>query len=289
MKPLNNNIKKSLVAIVISASLFTTTTQAHEDQSHKDNSCEVNLDAGFSIDKNKIQFLEKEVQTNSDGEEFNPVIYTIIDDNKLIVKGESIDLNKDQKALVSEYSKSIRQLVPEIREVALEGVDLALEGVNMAFNGLLGEDSGVSSDLTSDIEVLRDDISQRFTIEHGFTVGVEGENGDDLLGKDIEESIEKVVEKTIKNSMGTILVAVGKELMFSGDTDAFETKMEAFGENIENEMEARAEKIEVKAQSLCLSVVEIDELETQLQNNIEALEDINVITVDVDSNDDAEI
>ncbi len=55
--------------------------------------------------------------------------------------------------------------------------------------------------------------------------------------------------------------------------------MESFGENIEHEMESRAEKIELKAESLCLKVVELDRIEEQLKASVGSLENINVITV----------
>jgi hypothetical protein len=281
MKSSNTNFKKSLVAIVIAAGLFTATSQAHEN-----NSCNVELDAGFSIDKKNIKFLEKEAQENSDGETFNRVLYTITNDNQLIIDNEIINLDSDQKELVSEYASNIRELIPEVREVALEGVDLAVEGVNLAFNGLLGEDNDVASDLTSDLEELRGEVGRKFTAEHGFTIGVEGNNTDDLIGEEMEERIEAAVEKAVKNAMGTILMAVGKEMMFSDNSDAFADRMESFGDNMEKEMKGRADKIEAKAQSLCYSIIEIDKIETQLQNNIEALEDINVLTVELEESDE---
>ena len=273
MKSSQNMFKKSMVALVISAGMYTATSQAHEH-----NSCNVNLEAGFSVNESKIQFLEKESYENSDGKEINRVIYTITNDNSLIVSDKNIELTKEQKILVKQYATHIRKLIPEVRTVALEGVELALEGVNVVFNGLLGEDNSISADLTSDLIEIRDEVKERFTIKHGFTVGIDGKNGENLIESEIEERIKLAVDKAIKNSMGAILMAVGKEMMSSDNTDSFEDKMERFGENMEHEMEARAEVIEKKAESLCLAVVEIDKIETQLQNTIEALEDINVLT-----------
>jgi len=74
------------------------------------------------------------------------------------------------------------------------------------------------------------------------------------------------------------MMAVGKEMMTSGgDGNTFETRMESFGENIEQEMESRAEKIKFKANELCLAAVNIDKLEEQLKASIEPLEKIDVL------------
>jgi len=50
------------------------------------------------------------------------------------------------------------------------------------------------------------------------------------------------------------MILIGQEILFSDEgVDTFETKMERFGEKIENEIETRAA-------TLCNVVVKIDEL-----------------------------
>ncbi|MGB0937669.1 MAG: DUF2884 family protein [Colwellia sp.] len=273
-------LKKSSLALIIGASLFATAAQAHNE-----NSCNVELEAGISIDKYSIKFLEKKGTENSEGDTSHKTLYSIENDQQLIVNNETVTLNAEQQKLISEYAKSIRSIVPEIKSVAIEGVDLAVDGVDLAFKALLGEDSGISSDLAKDLEELRYEIDNNFTEENGFTIGVEGSNSTDIISNELEGRIESAIEKAVKNSMGTILVAMGKEMMFSGDSDAFEQRMENFGENIESEMEARSQHIEAKAEELCYSIADIDTLEDQIQNSIDELKRINVISVEVDVTD----
>jgi hypothetical protein len=273
-------LKKSRLALIIGASLFTTAAQAHSE-----NSCDLELEAGLSIDKKTIKFLEKEGTKNSKDETSHKTLYSIENDQQLIVNNETVSLNSEQQKLLNEYARSIRSIIPEIKSVAIEGIDLAVDGVDLAFKALLGEDSGISSDLASDLEELRYEIDNSFTEENGFTIGVEGSNSSEFIDHEMEERIESAIEKAIKNSMGTILMAMGKEMMFSGDSDAFEERMENFGENIEKEMEIRSKHIEAKAEELCYSIADIDELENQLQNNIDELKRINVISVEVDEID----
>jgi len=263
-KAIFTELPKTLIALTLISVFVSKTLYAHE-------SCDVDLEAGLTINESKLEFFESENN--------NQVLYAIDNNHNLTVRGEDVSLNAEQQDLVEQYSTSIRAMVPQVRDIAIEGVDLALEGVNLAFTELLGEGNDVGADLTHELSSLKEEVEERFTIAHGFTIGENGLEDDELLGEEFEQRIESAVEKAVMGSMGSLLVALGQEMMFSGgDTDAFETRMESFGENIEHEMELRAEKIELKADSLCLAAVKIDQLEEELKSSIEPLADINVIT-----------
>jgi len=263
-KAIFTTLPKTLIVVTLLSVFLTKALYAHD-------SCDVDLEAGVTINESKLEFFESE---NKD-----QVLYAIDSNYNLTVHGEDVSLNSEQQALVEQYSTSIRAMVPQVRHIAIDGVDLAIEGVNLAFNELLGEGNGVGADLTHELSSLREEVAERFTIEHGFTLGENGLDDDELLGEEFEQRIESAVEKAVMGSMGSLLVALGQEMMFSGgDTDAFETRMESFGENIEHEMELRAKKIERKAEDLCLAVVEIDQLEEALKSSISPLAQINVIT-----------
>ena len=256
---------KTLVAATLFSILASTATYAHE-------SCDVDLEAGLTINESSIEFFAPDKKKQ--------VLYVIDNNNHLTIRGESVVLNAQQQALVTKYSTSIRAMVPQVRHIALEGVDLALEGVNLVFNELLGEGNKVGAELTQELSLIKEEVSTRFTIAHGFTIGESGLDDNGLLGEEFEQRIESAVEKAVMSSMGSLLVSLGQEMMFSGgDSDAFETRMESFGENVEHEMELRAEKIERKANSLCLAAVDIDQLEEALKASIRPLANINVITV----------
>jgi len=256
---------KTRIAVTL-LSLFSSATVYAND------SCDVDLKTGITIDKTKIEFFESKNKDN--------VLYTINHPNLLTVRGKSISLNSEQKGLVTKYSTDIRAIVPKVKKIAIEGVDLALKGVNLSFNELLGEGNSVGADLAQELSVLRDEIAEEFTIENGFSIGEDGVEDDELFGAKIEQRIESAVEKAVMAAMGNLLVALGQEMMLSGgDSDSFETRMKNFGETIEYEMQSGSEKIEQKANSLCADIIEIDELENKLQQSISSLVSINVITV----------
>jgi len=259
-KAIFTQLPKTLIVITLISVFVSKALYAHD-------SCDVDLDAGLTINESSIEFFDPDNNQH--------VLYSIDKNYQLMVRGDIVALNDEQQVLVEQYSTSIRAMVPQVRNVAIEGVDLALEGVNLAFNELLGEGNDVGANLTQELSSIKEEVAERFTIEHGFTLG----ENDELLGEQFEQRIESAVEKAVMGSMGSLLVALGQEMMFSGgDNDAFETRMESFGENIEHEMELRVGKIEREAERLCLAVIEIDQLEEKLKSSISPLADINVIT-----------
>ncbi len=263
-KAIFTQLPKTLIVITLISVFVSKALYAHD-------SCDVDLDAGLTINESSIEFFDPDNNQH--------VLYSIDKNYQLTVRGDNVALNDEQQVLVEQYSTRIRAMVPQVRNVAIEGVDLALEGVNLAFNELLGEGNDVGANLTQELSSIKEEVAERFTIEHGFTLGENGLENDELLGEKFEQRIESAVEKAVMGSMGSLLVALGQEMMFSGgDNDAFETRMESFGENIEHEMELRVGKIEREAERLCLAVVEIDQLEEKLKSSISPLADINVIT-----------
>ncbi len=259
----------TIIASILSVSVASPVVFANT-------SCNVNLSAGFAIQTNSIEFLQAE---GADGTQERR-LYSILDGKKLLVNNQEVQLSDEQQALVKKYDGQIRHLVPQVKNVAIEGVDLAIEGVNLAFNGLLGEGNAVAADLTTELTLIREQVATNLSIENGVSVGVEGLESEGLLGKDFDKRIESVVEKAVLNSMGSILIAMGQQMMASGgDQENFETRMENFGENIEHEMTTRSAVIEKKAEALCSSIVEVDALEEQLKREIKPLARINIFTV----------
>ena len=270
-----NYRKPKILSAVAAFTLFVSTNLYAHD------ACDIELDAGVTLNESKLEFFN----ASENAENEKQILYTIKNDHSLIVHGQKIELNDRQQRLVTKYAQDIRAMVPQVRTIALEGVDLALEGVNLAFNELLGEGNNVGAELTTELSTLKDEVAGRFTVKHGITLGAKGINGKDftgeeLLGKEFEQRIESVVEKAVINSMGSILMAMGQEMLFSDkESNSLETRMEDFGESIADEMEHRAEKIEKKAEVLCAAIIDIDKLEEQLKASVSSLANINVISV----------
>jgi len=260
----NIKAKPPLFLATIFTSLVSTSAFAA-------NSCDVNLTAGFTVNIDEIEFFN---------EGNKRTLYKIVDDDVLSVAGQKIELNSQQQQLISHYSTSIKAMVPKVRSVAIEGVDLALEGVNLAFDELLGAGNHVGADLTKELLNLRDEVAANYSLEHGFTLGNNGLTHDDLFDEAFEGRVQATVEKAVMNSMGSIMVALGQEMLTSGGAgEGFTVRMEKFGESIKNRMKAGAETLEHKAEKICKAAFTIDKIEEQLQSSISVLAEIDVFTV----------
>lgn len=278
------NLKTITLAALFSVTALVTSGVSAKDI-HFDTDCDIDLDAGMRITNNSIEFLDKDEKS----------LYKIINDDTLMINGQKQTLNSSQHVLIHQYSTSIRAVVPQVRTVAMDGLQLASEGVALAFNELLGEGNEVTENLSKEFTSLQHELSTRLSADSELYISADGNisnsstsdgNRDEFFDEDFEQHIESIVEKTMMNSMGSLMVAVGQQMLLSGgNTNTFETKMEAFGEKIEQEIEHRAKQIEVKANDICLSVVNIDQLEEKLKASIPALSHIDVLEASFQKHD----
>ena len=256
---------KTLLATSI---LLSTTTAFAHDTTFSTDACDIELNAGIRINKTLVEFSKND-----------RTLYQIINNKTLMVDGQNVSLTSEQQALVNEYSTSIRSVVPEVKEIAVDAIELAVEGVNLAFNELLGEGNNLGKNLTTQLHEIRDEVDQRFNSSKELYIDENGKLDVDFFGGDFEQRIENIVEETVKNSLGTLLIAVGQEMLFSGgDIGTFETKMEKFGEQIERDIEERAESLEKRGDDVCQMINKIDDLENQLSDEVSELSSFNVIS-----------
>ncbi|GHE86862.1 DUF2884 family protein [Thalassotalea profundi] len=256
---------KTLLATSI---LLASTSAFAHNASFSTDSCNVEIEGGISITNDSLTFSKDKKS-----------LYKI-ENNELFVSDKKVQLTDSQRSLLTQYSTSIRAVVPEVKGVALDAMDLAVDGVNLAFNELLGEGNSVGRELTTELGKLRSEIQFKFDENKTISFDEDGFDGEEFFGEEFEQRIESLVETTITNSMGSLLIAVGQELLFSGgDPDAFEARMEKFGEQIEYEMESRGEQIEKRGEALCGSIANIDNIEELLKSSIDELSDTNFLTV----------
>ena len=223
--------------IVIFSVLITSFSSAAEPV---DKLCNVNLSAGFTMNESTLEFIQ---DTNEKITE-NKSLYKIIEGVNLFINNQRITLTDTQKELVNKYDKNIRQLVPQVKKVAIEGVDSAIEGVNVAFNGLLGEGNRIAEGLTKELMLVRTQVESNLSIEKGISVGTEGLEGEALLGKNFKQRIKSSVETTVLNSMGSILMSLGQQMISTkGSSLSFEERINKFSQSIEREIAVRTATI----------------------------------------------
>jgi hypothetical protein len=256
-------MKTLLVGLV----LVSTSSFAHET-SYSSDSCNVDINGGVSISKSDIEFLKHDKS-----------LYKIVNNSTLVIKGEEVPLTPNQQILVTQFSTDIRALIPQAKNVATDALSLASEGVSLVFNELLGENNAVVEDLSTHFNEINYEIEKSFSADQTIYFDEDGFSRNEFFGDDFEERIESAVEQTIQNSIGSLMVAVGQELLFSGgNMDAFEAKMENFEEQMEYEMELRGKDIEKRANALCDALIAIDRIEENMRNEISEVAKFDILT-----------
>lgn len=206
----------------------------------------------------------------------NAPLYRIENANQLYVNNKKVVLSVKQKQDLADYDNRIRVLIPEIKEVVINSLDLAANAVNLSFTELLGKDNTLKASVNAELALIKDKINTRFDTNKIISIDQEGRFINDFVDNDFEQRFEKLVQKTLAESMGAIIQGA----LFSGeDISTFSKKMERFGKNLEVTMEAQGKILETKADTLCLKVQKLDGYETALQKSIPALSTIDTFSI----------
>ncbi|MEH6394572.1 YggN family protein [Pseudoalteromonas sp.] len=257
--------------LLLIGSLFIATgAMAHTDNetniSFSGDSCDVEFKNDVRIKPNELEIFTADNNTMS-----------FVEQGELKINGQTVALNGQQRQAITAYSNSLRSQLPEVANIALEGVQIAgvaIEEVANAFN-IEGLDS--INELMADIKV---EVENTFYQQGTFVMGQQSFNqfGENFENQ-FDEQIESAVQSAMMQSMGSILMAVGSELMGSGgDMQAFEQRMENMGAEIEAKVEQQANQLEKRADALCGNFSTIAEQEQQLVKLVPELKDYQLFS-----------
>jgi hypothetical protein len=233
------------------------------------NKCNVELNGNMQLEDNVLTVV---LDNNTD--------MTIDQDKILYVDGIALTLDTKQQGWVDNYYDGINQAVPQAASIATDAVALASIAMHEVFTELLGSDSTELADLSENLRNLDQQIQYNFYADNG-DIRLDSssfENGT-FFGKQWESQFEKAIKNLATESMGHLMVAIGTQLIFSGeDMHEFEQKMDRFGEQMEQKVKYQATALEKKAGIFCATLAQVDFAETQLKR-IKHLADLDVIQV----------
>jgi hypothetical protein len=236
--------------------------------------CEVNVDLKHDMKVSPDQVLVYEDEMT---------LYTLKKDGRLWVGASEIQLDVEQKRMVSEYANGVSALVPKIFAIVSTALEVAGTALNTAFTELFGVESTIavnSEELMHSAQRRFESVVQRngdtYTIEGGNIGGIH-----DAFGEEFENEVEELMLA----SMGSVFALVGKA-MFSND-GAFKDRMEQFGENmadweaqIDADMEAMGADLAVAGEELCQDMVQLSAMEKSLRAEVPELATFELFTPD---------
>ncbi|MDP4984550.1 YggN family protein [Pseudoalteromonas tunicata] len=230
--------------------------------------CDVQLGHGLIITEDVIRIVDKgqtRVQINND--------------NQLFIKGRWKILDEKESQVLMQYSKGLRDTVPELVSLATDGVNLGLTAIEQVVTGYTGKEPAVLKDQLQYVErALMDRFKKG---DDFFYIAPQSLSKlDDFFEKEISGKIHSAVH----GSLGAILVALG---------DAFESnegniedrisdmgdRMDLIAKEIDRSLLRKAAQMEKKAAEYCGYLKLLDETETQLQQIVPELLDFDLVQV----------
>ncbi|ATC96278.1 DUF2884 family protein [Pseudoalteromonas tunicata] len=253
--------------ILLSSVLLAAPAMAHSNNhklSFSSDTCNVELQQTLRITPLTLEIENTQHQ-----------IMLIDEQGNLTLDGQNIAISNSQQKMLTEYASGLRSHMPQVAEIALEGVKIAgvaIDEISQAF-GLKHMD-GMTN--------LMDEVSVR--INDGFyqngTFVIDQAQFDaigDNLGEEFDQKIDKAMEEAVMNSVGSLLISLGSELIGAGgNMDEFENRMEKMAEQIEQKVELQANELEKKADALCGSIEQLAQVEHQLQQSLPELKNYDL-------------
>lgn len=247
---------------VLATALISGSALAHQE-------CNVQIDS-------EINLSQRQVTVHFDGKQS-----LRLDGEQAWLNGDLLSLTRQEQQWAQDYYQGIMTTAPKAANIALDAVGLAGEGLTLAFSELVGEDSDLVLDIQTEFSNFRDELNRQFYDENGdVRFNFNQDNDADFFSSEFENKMEQRIESLVERSLGSLLMALGSEMMFGDGMEAFEQKMETFGEQIEARMESQAAQIEARAESLCNDLLAIDMAETKLSQSVSALRELDAIRLD---------
>ncbi|WP_299568253.1 YggN family protein [uncultured Shewanella sp.] len=271
MKTQTNFTSGLIKGIALSGLIFTAgaMSPAMAKLSIDDEQCNVTLNYDVTVEPKKLLISEK-------GEE----LYRV-EMGELYVEGSKVKLDTKQSRLLNDYSEELSQQVPEIIDLVNEVVVLATDAVSLALTPIFGDATGAKLDeLLTGIQSRVDEAA--YQQGDKFYLGATESSIEDAFNEDFEKEMEAM----IANSMGSFMMAIGAEMMsseggsFEEKIEAFSTKMEKVGEDIELQIADQSQAIEDKAEKICADFEELMVLESEVRQSIPELASYELATLD---------
>ncbi|MDF2177445.1 YggN family protein [Aliiglaciecola sp. CAU 1673] len=231
--------------------------------------CEVDLQYGLVVNKRHIRITE-DAHTH----------YQINDAKQLIVRGEWIELDEKQEALLHELASGIHYAVPKVIILASEGVDLAISTVDHVYVGLIGSDNDNYERLQKALWRVREKVKGKFIrANENFYIGPRSlEDVDEIM----DPELEREIEGALNTSIGGILSAIGG-LSSEGDSsiekrmEELSRRLETMGAEIERRIAPQANTLRKKAEWFCNEMTRLDRIEEELRATVPALKPYDLI------------
>ncbi|WP_266170596.1 DUF2884 family protein [Dyella subtropica] len=190
------------------------------------------------------------------------------------VDGRDLAVSADDAVRLRQYETSVRALLPEVAGVARDGVDIgftAMRAVMMTF----AENESERRQMVGRLDERRAQALAQ--IDGSLGHGVWKHDAiSDVVADSIQDSVSELVSKV---TAGAVKAAL------SGDQSkvaALQARADTLDKTIDKEVNARADKLEVRARALCPRLQALEQLQQQFQFRLADGSRLELMTHDKD-------
>ena len=261
-----NKVLTILTAAALSVPVLAVATEinlSHDTNAH----CSMSLHHNTRVSADFFEVIHDDDRQTLRYETAQPEQLKI---NDLVVK-----LDAAQQNQMEAYHAGLLQSGRDITNITIDAVDIAMDGVGIALTTLAGADHPDALEFRQAADQMRQQTRDRLQSENG--VYVLGDNWDEEAGENIEQTIEQIIEQELEpriekialQSAGTLTWHALKAVFTGGAS--IERDAEKAAEAAEELVQARALKLESRAENLCHNLTVMDTIETDLQATIPEL------------------
>ena len=247
-------------ALAVALAMSTNNVSAHSE----DITCDADFAYNIAIQKDGLSFSSQDQQK-----------VLITSSQELFLDGNKQNLNAKQQALLQEYNKQVRELLPLASDLAEEASAIAIDAVASVTSALMQDKPQKAEEFMTKVEAISAGLKQHISDSHLRPDGI----AEYIESSDFETEFEALVGEAVKgfleDNLGEMIAA-----SMSGNEEqvkAFEQRMEKFGQDMEQKFEARAEALEKQAEELCQLVESIDRKEDEFVEAFAKFDDFQLI------------
>lgn len=227
--------------------------------------CKIDLKHEIHLDGEKVEIL----QANGDS--------AIVDgDNNLMIHGERIELDSDQKQAIAQYRESLNDYIPRAKQMAQDGMALAndiIDDVAQSFDM-----PGAFDDVKQSMQQFYADIESRYYKDGDLVLPADsfGSMGD-TWAEDFEKAKSLFNEEFITSAFN----AMSEKMKQEGGLNLTEmaNSMSELKERIAERLQEHSAEIEQQSDAFCDSLDQMAEQEQELHNKIPQLKDYQIFTI----------
>ena len=176
-------------------------------------------------------------------------------DGALQVDGRSIAVSPADAARLREYEGQVRSLLPEVASIAREGVDIGFDALTTVAASF-ADDPAERTRLMADLN--REHRQALARVESDLGHGVWRQHGmEDLMQNQVGDAVSTLVSTVTAKAVKAALSGDQRQVA------ALEARADTLDRSIDRQVDARANKLDERAQALCPRIARLDTLQQQ--------------------------